>query len=132
MAVHYKDRSADCAFCELQPDRIIAENELCLAIRDRHPVPNLHTLIIPKRHVADFFALYQPEINALYALLGQTRTQLTKLDNRVTGFNIGTNVGADAGQTVFHAHMHVIPRRHGDASNPRGGVRCVIPGKQDY
>jgi diadenosine tetraphosphate (Ap4A) HIT family hydrolase len=132
MALRYEDRISDCAFCTLKPDRIIAENELCFAIRDGHPVSNLHTLIIPKRHVSDFFELYQPEINAVYTLLRQARVEITKIDSQVTGFNIGANIGVDGGQTVFHAHMHVIPRRHGDVEHARGGVRSVIPGKQDY
>jgi ATP adenylyltransferase len=132
MALDYTKRISDCAFCSLKPDRIITENELCLAIRDAHPVSSLHTLIIPKRHVSDFLELYQPEINALYALLRQMRAEITELDSQITGFNIGANVGADGGQTVFHAHLHLIPRRHGDVERPRGGVRCVIPSKQDY
>lgn len=88
--------------------------------------------MIPKRHVSDFFELYQPEINALYAFLRQTRAKINELDSQVSGFNIGVNVGVDGGQTVFHAHMHAIPRRRGDVERPRAEVRCVIPGKQDH
>lgn len=91
-----------------------------------------HTLVIPKRHVANFFELYQPELNAMHALLHGMEVEIRNIDQQVTGFNVGISVGQDAGQTVFHAHVHLIPRRHGDVENPRGGVRGVIPVKQQY
>ena len=92
----------------------------------------LHTLIIPKRHVADYFELYQPELNAIHDLLTQQKQSITQDDKSVTGFNVGINAGKSAGQTVFHVHVHLIPRRDGDVAEPRGGVRGVIPQKQLY
>jgi diadenosine tetraphosphate (Ap4A) HIT family hydrolase len=128
----YKERETDCLFCGIDSGRIIAENELCYAIRDGFPVTPLHTLIIPKRHVADYFDLYQPELNAIQSLLRDQRKQIMTADPTVSGFNVGINAGAEAGQTIFHVHVHLIPRRKGDVADPRGGVRGVIPNKQKY
>ena len=128
----YDFRDPACVFCTIDESRIIAENELCYAIRDNYPVTLMHTLVIPRRHVADYFDLYQPELNAISALLQDQRAQIRTEDPSVTGFNVGINAGGDAGQTVFHVHVHLIPRRKGDAADPRGGVRGVIPGKQAY
>ena len=119
----YGKREAGCPFCEMEEPRVIASNALCYAIRDKFPVTEHHTLIIPKRHVSDFFELYQPEINAVHSLLGGMKQQVEELDSSVTGFNVGMNSGEAAGQTVFHCHVHLIPRRKGDVENPRGGVR---------
>lgn len=132
MATAYASRSEGCAFCELPPQRIVAENELALAFRDGFPVTEHHTLIIPKRHVSDYFDLFQPERNAMQALMEQQRALVLQSDPSVTAFNVGINAGADAGQTIFHCHMHLIPRRKGDVEEPRGGVRGVIPAKQKY
>ena len=128
----YSDREAGCIFCELGAERIILENELCFAIRDAFPVTEHHTLVIPKRHVADYFDLHQPERNAIEAMLHEQRQSILDQDNTVTGFNVGINAGASAGQTVFHVHVHLIPRRDGDVVDPRGGVRGVIPSEQGY
>ena len=128
----YSDREDDCIFCELGAGRIIAENELCFAIKDAFPVTEHHTLVIPKRHVADYFYLHQPERNAIEAMLHEQRQSILDQDNTVTGFNVGINAGASAGQTVFHVHVHLIPRRDGDVVDPRGGVRGVISSKQGY
>lgn len=128
----YQERAEGCVFCELPTERIIAENELCVAIRDGFPVTPMHTLIIPKRHVVDYFDLYQPELNAVHTLLTEQRRQIASDDDTVTGFNVGVNAGSDAGQTIFHVHVHLIPRRAGDVEQPRGGVRGVIPDKQSY
>jgi diadenosine tetraphosphate (Ap4A) HIT family hydrolase len=92
----------------------------------------LHTLVIPKRHVADYFDLHQPERNAMQALLEDQRRLIHDAASSVTGFNIGINAGKDAGQTIFHCHMHLISRRIGDVEDPRGGVRGAIPSKQKY
>jgi ATP adenylyltransferase len=132
IAQSYHDRESGCIFCEITDERIIAENELCYAIRDGFPVTEHHTLIIPKRHVVDFFDLYQPERNAAHSLLDQMKRSIEELDGSVSGFNVGINAGEDAGQTVFHCHVHLIPRRKGDVENPRGGVRGVVPGKRYY
>ena len=128
----YDHRESGCIFCEMPSERVIAENELAYAILDAFPVTEGHTLIIPKRHVSDFFSLYQPERNAMQRLLEERRQNILNADSTVTGFNIGNNVGEDAGQTVMHCHTHLIPRRRGDVEEPRGGVRGVIAEKQKY
>ncbi len=123
-----------CLFCERQEDekRWIASNELCFAIEDANPVTKGHTLVIPRRHEADYFLLSDAERAAIEALLAKRRQELLAGDATIAGFNIGVNVGAAAGQTVFHCHIHLIPRRVGDVAEPRGGVRGVIPEKQAY
>jgi ATP adenylyltransferase len=128
----YDHREKGCVFCELPRDRIVSENELALVIRDRFPVTNGHSLIIPKRHVADYFELFQPELNAVQSLLHETRTGLLKDDPSILGFNVGVNSGEAAGQTVFHCHVHLIPRRLGDVEDPRGGVRGAVPEMRIY
>lgn len=121
-----------CVFCTLEPSRIIAENDLAVAIRDIFPVTKDHTLIIPRRHVADYFDLTPGEHEAIRELLASQRESIQKADSTVTGFNVGVNCGADAGQTIFHVHVPLIPRRKGDMENPKGGVRGVIPERQGY
>jgi len=128
----YENRESGCLFCEVPKERFIAENELAYAILDAFPVTDLHTLIIPKRHVDDFFSLYQPERNAIQQLLEERRQEIIDSDNTVTGFNVGNNIGEDGGQTIMHCHTHLIPRRTGDVAEPRGGIRGVIPEKQKY
>jgi diadenosine tetraphosphate (Ap4A) HIT family hydrolase len=91
-----------------------------------------HTLVVPKRHVADYFGLTREELVACDDLLHVCRRETMATDRTVEGFNIGMNAGAVAGQTIFHCHIHLIPRRAGDVEKPRGGVRHVIPGKGDY
>ena len=132
VAQSYGDREDGCLFCEVSKQRIISENELCYVVRDFYPVTKDHTLVIPKRHVSDFFDLYQPERNAVHSLLDQQRILIQETDETVTAFNVGINSGEDAGQSIFHCHYHLIPRRKGDTENPRGGVRGVIPRKQTY
>ena len=131
----YEHRQENCLFCDLQSIdrlRIISENTLAFAIRDGFPVAEGHTLFIPKRHAADYFALSQAEINAINQLMAEQKELLHKSDNTIEGFNIGMNCGEIAGQTIFHCHVHLIPRRRGDVENPRGGVRHVITGKGYY
>jgi ATP adenylyltransferase len=132
VAESYKHRESGCLFCEIEKGRVIAENELAYAIRDGFPVTDLHTLIIPKRHVHDYFGLAQPEVNATNQLIASFKKDIEGVDKAVTGFNIGMNSGQSAGQTIFHCHIHLIPRRDGDIANPRGGVRHVISGKGLY
>lgn len=120
-----------CIFCHLAPEQIIAENALCIAIRDGFPVSKGHTLIIPRRHVANYFDLTPEEIAAMQALMQKIKSQIDK-DFHPDGYNIGINVNAAAGQTIFHVHMHLIPRYTSDVDNPKGGVRGVIPDKQKY
>jgi diadenosine tetraphosphate (Ap4A) HIT family hydrolase len=129
MAEGYKHRQPGCVFCDIAPERIIEQNELCYAIRDKFPVTVGHCLIIPKRHVVDFFGLWQPERNGVAFLVKKLEGRIRAEDPTVTGFNIGMNCGEDAGQTVLHCHVHLLPRRAGDVANPAGGVRNMIPGK---
>lgn len=96
-----------------------------------YPVSPGHTLIIPRRHVASFFDLTRDEVAAVMDLIRSTR-QLLDQQHRPNGYNIGVNVGAAAGQTVFHVHVHLIPRYFGDVQKPRGGVRHVVPHRADY
>jgi len=128
----YDRRAAGCLFCELPTERVVAENALAVAIRDQYPVTDLHMLVIPKRHVSDYFDLGTAELSACGRLLAEARSQLLRQDSTIAGFNTGTNSGTVAGQTVFHCHIHLIPRRHGDHGAPRGGVRHVIPVKGAY
>ena len=128
----YQDRNEDCVFCSEVVKRVINENELALAFEDKYPVTEGHTLIIPKRHVSDYFDLHQPEINAIHQLMDVRKAHLQQDDSTITGFNIGINAGKDAGQTIFHCHVHLIPRRFGDMEDPTGGVRGVIPSQQRY
>lgn len=131
----YDDRAKGCLFCDIptaDKARLINENTLAYSIRDGYPVTRGHTLIIPKRHSLDYFSLTQAEVNAINALLNQERERLQSADKTIEGFNIGMNCGEVAGQTQFHCHVHLIPRRSGDVANPRGGVRHVISGKGFY
>ncbi|WP_345987266.1 HIT family protein [Sulfurimonas sp. HSL1-2] len=122
----------NCIFCHLPEASVIDSNALAVAFYDKYPVTAYHTLIVPRRHVADYFELTQEEIAAMHALLQRQKVRLLAQDGTISGFNIGINVGADAGQTIFHVHMHLIPRRRGDTDNPKGGVRGVIPSKRTY
>ena len=121
-----------CIFCNKSKQKIIYSSDLFFVARDSYPVTKHHTLIIPHRHVSSFFDLNDNEFNDLNKILKKQRQSLLDLDKEITGFNIGVNAGADAGQTIMHVHIHLIPRRKGDIENPRGGVRGVIPSKQKY
>ena len=123
------EKQQDCPFCFIPPERIILSSTLAYAVRDMHPVTPFHSLVIPKRHVIDYFGLTKEELLACNDLLRQVRRGILIEDKKVAGFNIGINVGELAGQTVFHCHIHLIPRRKGDVENPRGGVRNLILGK---
>jgi len=122
----------NCLFCHIPSERIITKNELAYGIEDAFPVTPRHCLVIPKRHTPNYFGLYRSELTACDLLLKELRAQIEKDDPTVTGFNIGMNSGEDAGQTIFHCHIHLIPRRKSDVSEPRGGVRHIIPGKGNY
>jgi diadenosine tetraphosphate (Ap4A) HIT family hydrolase/5-methylcytosine-specific restriction endonuclease McrA len=125
-------RQVDCIFCNVPDERVVAFNALAFAIRDKYPVTELHTLVIPRRHAETFFDLFEPERRAINQLLVDLRAEVTSKDASVRGFNIGINNGDTAGQTVGHAHIHLIPRRLGDVQDPTGGIRAVIPGKAIY
>ena len=121
-----------CPFCEIPADReILAENKAALAFYDRYPVTRGHTLIIPRRHVASYFDLQQEELDNI-SKLSFTCRKILKEKYNPQGFNLGVNVGEAAGQSIFHCHIHLIPRYTGDVANPRGGVRGVIPERQNY
>ena len=126
-----KEQVVGCTFCEIDPSRITNQNTLAFVTPDKFPVTRGHILIIPKRHVEDFFGLVESESSAIYKLILEEKAKLSE-DESIEGYNIGANCGEVAGQTVFHCHVHLIPRRKGDVKNPRGGVRHVISGKGDY
>jgi len=131
----YEHREEKCLFCDIQTNdrkRIITENNLAYAICDGFAVTEGHTLFIPKRHVIDYFGLVPAEVNAINVLMAKQKTFLQEQDLSIDGFNIGMNCGETAGQTIFHCHVHLIPRRKGDVENPRGGVRHIIAGKGFY
>lgn len=131
----FEEQKEGCVFCDTRiknQNRIFAENSLAYAIRDDFPVTECHTLIIPKRHASDYFDLVPAEIASINHLLKAVKSDLTQKDPKIDGFNIGINCGQTAGQTIFHSHVHLIPRRQGDVENPRGGVRHIVPGKGFY
>ncbi len=122
-----------CIFCyQNLKGKIAEECNSMIAIEDGFPVSKFHYLIIPKRHCIDYFALNEKERSDMDTLIKVLRKQILEKDSTVTGFNIGMNSGASAGQTVFHCHVHLIPRRDNDTPDPRGGVRGVIPAKMGY
>lgn len=122
----------NCIFCNVPDERIVNEYKYFYIIRDYYPVTNLHSLVIPKRHVVSYFECNQDEYDEIPVILNTQKIELKLTDESITGFNIGMNIGEDAGQTVFHFHIHIIPRRKGDVDNPKGGIRGVIPSKQKY
>ena len=122
----------ECLFCLMTPDRVVMSNRLAYAIHDGYPVTKLHSLVIPKRHASTYFDITADELLACDDLLRKLRTSFLSSDPSIVGFNIGLNAGEVAGQTIFHCHFHLIPRRRGDVENPRGGVRHLIPGKGYY
>ena len=123
----------NCPFCyDNIKDRIIAEKNSVVAIRDSYPVTDGHLLIVPKRHREDYFSFNEAEKKDIDVLILKLKNRIMEKDHFVTGFNLGTNIGESAGQTIFHAHIHLIPRRKGDTPHPRGGVRGVIPEKMSY
>lgn len=126
---------AGCPFCQIVAKsdcrEVLFANDLAVAFKDSYPVSEGHLLIIPKRHFPELFEATENEIMAIFRLLKQCQKFLVETLHP-DGFNIGINVGKSAGQTVFHLHVHLIPRYSGDVSQPRGGVRHVIPGKGLY
>ena len=124
--------SDDCVFCHAETMKeVIASSKLSLAFYDGFPVSPGHALVIPRRHVASFFDLTEDEVADMMALVRKVKL-LVDARFRPDGYNIGINVGEAAGQSVFHVHMHLIPRYAGDVPDPKGGVRGVIPEKQKY
>ena len=126
------DPNNPCIFCNIKESQLIDENQLAYVSYDSYPVTDLHCLIIPKRHVKDYFDLTEEEIIACDQLIKKIKRKIEIKDTSVKGFNIGTNSGKISGQSIMHCHIHLIPRREGDVKNPQGGVRSVIPLKQHY
>ena len=123
----------DCIFCKKINCKVLEETKYFFIIRDTaYPVTEHHTLIISNRHVSNFFELDDEENKELSQILKNQKEELQNLDKTISGFNIGVNIGKDAGQSIMHCHIHLIPRREGDVEDPRGGVRGVIPEKQKY
>ncbi len=123
--------SVPCPFCDPPAERTFFRGELVIGVWDAYPVSPGHTLLLPRRHVATFFEASRDEQSALLAALDAARTIIDER-HRPDGYNIGINHGAAAGQTIFHLHVHLIPRYSGDVTDPRGGVRFVIPNKANY
>jgi diadenosine tetraphosphate (Ap4A) HIT family hydrolase len=124
--------TAGSPFLERAPEDWVASNSLAFAIHDAFPVSPGHTLVVPRRLFSSWFEATAEERAEIFELVDVVRRQLDASDHPPQGYNIGINVGAAAGQTVPHLHVHVIPRYAGDVSDPRGGVRHVIPGKGNY
>ena len=127
-----RDPNNPCLFCDSKKSGIAHENDLAYASYDSYPVSDHHCLIIPKRHTKDYFDMTNDELIACNNLIQIVKNEILSKDTNVEGFNIGTNAGKIAGQSIMHCHIHLIPRREGDVDNPQGGVRSVIPNKQHY
>jgi diadenosine tetraphosphate (Ap4A) HIT family hydrolase len=124
-----RDPNNPCLFCTARD--VTREHALAWATRDTYPVSPGHTLVIPRRHCADFFELTPEEMAACMALLvAEQRVLAAEL--KPDGYNVGVNVGRAGGQSILHVHLHLIPRFAGDADNPQGGVRRILPLKADY
>ncbi len=123
--------AGECPFCAIAANRIRESSEHAVAVDDAFPVTPGHTLVVSRRHTADFFDMTDAELASMIQVLRAAKGRLDASLNP-GGYTVGVNVGKDAGQTVFHVHIHLIPRRHGDAPAPTGGVRNVIPGRGYY
>lgn len=127
------DLDPGCIFCRwLRQGRALETFGTMAAFADGYPVTEGHLLVVPRRHIPDGFAMTGQEILDSTALIRRLSRRIQQNDPSVSGFNIGMNIGAAAGQTVWHAHIHLIPRRQGDSDNPKGGIRGVIDGKRCY
>ena len=127
-----RDPNNPCLFCNIKESGVAHENDFAYASFDSYPVSKDHCLIIPKRHIKDYFELSKEELIACDKLVKIVKDEIISKDQSVKGFNLGTNIGKVSGQSIFHCHFHLIPRREGDVENPQGGVRSVIPSKQHY
>jgi diadenosine tetraphosphate (Ap4A) HIT family hydrolase len=134
MKAEFQKADANCVFCDLlgKDHEILVENETFWAKGDGFPIAKGHSLIIPKRHITSPAELDNKEWIDMRLILEEICSTLKNNDGEITGFNIGVNIGRDAGQTVPHLHMHVIPRRPNDIPDSRCGVRMINPGKADY
>jgi diadenosine tetraphosphate (Ap4A) HIT family hydrolase len=122
---------SSCPFCKVDRGRVLVASDVALAFLDAYPVTEGHTLVAPRQHAMSIYQLSAGEQSDLWAMVGEVRTLLIQR-YAPDGFNIAVNDGTAAGQTIGHAHIHVIPRRTGDVPDARGGVRNVIPGKARY
>ena len=120
-----------CIFCHTANEKLVAENALAQAVYDTYPVSPGHTLIVPRRHAVTIWDLTDEEYAACFELVREAKKILEPRHNP-DGFNVGVNCGVFAGQSVMHAHIHLIPRYRGDVADPRGGVRNIIPHKAHY
>jgi len=120
-----------CPFCNINEDKIIAKNKFSYAIYDKYPVNKGHILIISKEHIRDYFDASTEVREAIFDLMEDCKSLLDNKYN-LDGYNIGFNCGKEAGQTIMHFHLHLIPRYEGDIEDPTGGVRGVIPEKRVY
>ena len=129
----YGEGFNECLFCDkdFYGYGVINKNDSCYAVYDLYPVSEGHCLIIPFRHVENFWQLTDKEILDMHSLAASMKSILDKT-YRPTGYNVGWNCGKSAGQTVMHCHMHIIPRYDGDIDNPEGGIRGCIPEKRIY
>ena len=127
-----RDPNNPCLFCNINSKDLVFDNDYAFASFDSYPVSKYHSLIVPKRHILDYFELTNDELLACNDLIKKIKKKIQNEDKTVDGFNIGTNSGVVAGQSIMHCHLHLIPRRKGDVDNPQGGVRGVIPSKQHY
>ena len=127
-----RDPNNPCLFCNVSESGCAHENDLAYASYDSYPVSEHHCLIIPKRHIKDYFQLTQDELTACHELIKVVKDEILTKDQSVKGFNLGTNIGKVSGQSILHCHFHLIPRREDDVENPQGGVRSVIPNRQHY
>lgn len=125
-----RDPNDPCLFCT-DPRGVSGQNELAYSARDSYPASPGHTLVIPRRHVASFFELTPEEVAACMDLIKFEKDHIDR-EFSPDGYNIGVNVGPAAGQSIFHVHLHIIPRYKGDVENPQGGVRHVIPKNAHY
>jgi diadenosine tetraphosphate (Ap4A) HIT family hydrolase len=124
--------SSSCPFCHrIDGDDILTSTNMGVAFPDAYPLSPGHALVVPRRHVADLFELSSYEFEAIWHLVREVRGLIAE-ERKPAGFNVGVNIGEAAGQTVQHAHIHVIPRYAGDVENPRGGVRWVLPERAPY
>ena len=124
--------NVNCVFCQKVEDKdYLIENETAVSFLDSYPLTEGHTLIIPKRHISEIFNLDSKEYTDIWEIINATNKSLTDTLSP-DGVDIGVNVGKEAGQTIDHAHLHLIPRYKGDIADPRGGIRWVIPDKAPY
>lgn len=121
-----------CRFCQIKHLPVTLEYNTVFAIRDTSPVSPGHMLIIPRRHCIDYFEMTRQERCDTHETIKILKNEILETDATVTGFNLGINCGESSGQTIFHAHVHLIPRRKNDTPSPRGGVRGVIPSRMSY